>query len=87
MDTIVKDKVLSELSTAKKYLNKTLFLFENHDECIKVVKSSRKAQRALENARKIMLEGHLSCCLREKIKSLNGNREFYKIVQFLSNKK
>ena len=85
MDTLVKDKVLSELSTAKKYLNKTLFLFDNHNDCIKVVKSSRKAQRALENARKIMLEGHLECCLREKIVTIYGNREFNKIAQLLRN--
>ena len=85
MNTSVKDKILSELSAAKKYLNKTPFLFENHDDCIKVVKSSRKAQGALGNARKIMLEGHLECCLREKLEALNGNREFNKIVQLLRN--
>jgi len=85
MNTSVKDKILSELSAAKKYLNKTSFLFENHDDCVKVVRRSRKAQGAMGTARKIMLEGHLECCLREKLEALNGNREFNKIVQLLRN--
>ena len=73
MDALVKNRVSFELTTAKKYLNKTLFLFENNDDCIKVIKSSRKAQGALGNARKIMLE------------ALNGNQEFNKIIQLLRN--
>ena len=85
MNKLVKEKALFELSAAKKYLNKMLFLFENKHDCIKVVKNSRKAQKALGNARKIMLEGHLECCLREKLEALNGNREFNKIVQLLRN--
>jgi len=85
MNNLVKEKALFELSVAKKYLNKMLFLFENKHDCIKVVKNSRKAQKALGNARKIMIEGHLECCLREKFKTLNDNHEFNKIVQLLRN--
>jgi len=85
MNAYVKEKVLRELSTAKKYLNRTLFLFESHSDRIVVVKNSQKAQRALGSARKIMLEGHLECCLREKLEALNGNQEFNKIVRLLRN--
>lgn len=85
MNKLVKEKALFELTAAKKYLSKMLFLFEHKHDCIKVVKNSRKAQIALGNARKIMIEGHLECCLREKFKTLNGDQEFNKIVHLLKN--
>ncbi|OGM30106.1 hypothetical protein A2801_03840 [Candidatus Woesebacteria bacterium RIFCSPHIGHO2_01_FULL_41_10] len=85
MNNLVKEKALFELSVAKKYLDKMLILFENKHDCIRVVKNSRKAQKALGNARKIVLEGHLECCLREKFKRLNSDQEFNKIVQLLRN--
>lgn len=85
MNKLVKERALFELSVAKKYLNKMFFLSENEHDCIKVVKNSRKAQKALGNARKIMLEGHLECCLREKFKTLNGDQEFNKVVHLIRN--
>lgn len=85
MDVFVKDKTLRQLYIAKKHLNTILFLFENHFDCLLVVKNSRKAQRALENARKIMLQGHLEYCLREKLTSLNGSKGFDEMVQIFRN--
>ncbi len=85
MHTFIKDKTLIELSSAKKFLNKALFLFENRNDCIGVVKNSRKAQKALGKARKIMLEAHLEYCIQEKFKTLSDDREFNKIVRLLKN--
>ena len=85
MNKLIKEKTLFELSAAKKYLDKMLILFENKHDCIRVVKNSRKAQKALGNARKIVLEGHLECCLREKFKTLNSDQEFNKIVNLIRN--
>lgn len=81
MNKLVKEKALFELYAAKKYLNKIIFLFENRHDYIGVVKNSQKAQKAIRSARRIMLEGHLECCVREKFKGLNDDQEFNKIVQ------
>lgn len=85
MNKLVKEKALFELLVAKKYLSRMLFLFENKHDCIEAVKNSRKAQKALRNARQIILEDHLECCLREKFNTLNGEQEFNKIVNLLKN--
>ncbi|MDD3263191.1 MAG: metal-sensing transcriptional repressor [Candidatus Absconditabacteria bacterium] len=77
-------KTITSLKKARTLLDKIITMAENDQYCIDVIQQNLAVIGLLKSTNLQLLEGHLSCCFVDAIKSDNKKRQHEMIQEILT---
>lgn len=77
-------KTITSLKKARTLLDKIITMAENDQYCIDVIQQNLAVIWLLKSTNLQLLEGHLSCCFVDAIKSDNKKRQHEMIQEILT---
>ena len=82
------DAVAKRLKRAEGHLRSILAMMEEHRPCLELAQQLHAVERAISQAKKVLIQDHIDHCLQAAVGELDANRqraidEFKEITKYL----
>ncbi|MFI4940313.1 MAG: metal-sensing transcriptional repressor [Burkholderiales bacterium] len=81
-------EILKRLKRAQGHLKSIIEMLENDRDCLDVAQQLQAVEKAVTNAKKVLVHDHIDHCLKQAVKKGSGNaeetvRQFKEITKYL----